>query len=171
MPRAYLGLGSNLGNRSENLDQACRLLDESEGISVVRVSSYRETEPVGGPEQGKFLNAAAEVQTSLTPQELLGTCQAVEAEMGRRRTVRWGPRIIDIDLLLYDGQVIDSPTLTVPHPLMHRRSFVLEPLAEIAPGVAHPTTGKTISELCADLSRESGNESEANRQDQGGPQH
>ena len=158
MSVAYLGLGSNLDDRSENLERACRLLSQSEGIHVVKVSAFHETEPVGGPAQGKFLNAAVEVETSLEPRTLLERCLAVEEGMGRKRTERWGPRTIDIDILLYEERTVDEPGLKVPHPLMHLRRFVLGPLAEIAPGARHPGTGMTVLQMLKQLPEESGDE-------------
>ncbi len=148
---AYIGLGSNLGNRKSNLDDAVSLLSEAPGVDSVKVSSYYETEPVGYEEQGLFLNAAARVETSLSPGELLKVCHDIENQLGRVRTVRWGPRTIDLDILLYNGLVIDSPELEVPHPLMHERAFVLQPLCELDPDVVHPVLKKTAKELLNSL--------------------
>jgi len=143
--RAYLGLGSNLGDRDGNLRRALAMLGVHEGITVAEASSFIETDPVGGPEgQSKFVNAAVAVDTTLSPRELLGACQDIERALGRERgpdDVRWGPRTIDIDILLYGKQVVDEPDLRIPHPRMHEREFVLVPLAQIAPEVA---TGKSV---------------------------
>jgi 2-amino-4-hydroxy-6-hydroxymethyldihydropteridine diphosphokinase len=142
--RAYLGLGSNLGDRHGNLRKALAMLDAREGIDVAEASTFIETDPVGGPEgQPKFVNAAVAVDTTLSPRELLGACQEVERALGRERgpdEVRWGPRTIDIDILLYGKQVVDEPDLRIPHPRMHEREFVLVPLAQIAPEI---TAGKS----------------------------
>jgi len=144
---AYLGLGSNLGDRESNLKSAVEMLRVSGGILAVRASSFYETEPVGYVDQPGFLNAAAEVETTLSPEELLRLCHDIEDRLGRVRTIRWGPRTIDLDILLYGDRVIDTEDLTVPHPLMHEREFVLRPLSEIAPGLPHPRLGKTVGEL------------------------
>ena len=149
---AYIALGSNLGDRSKYLDRALQALREKPGIVVHQVSSYYETAPVGGPPgQGDFLNAAAELQTELEPEELLRTLLEIEQKSGRVRDAHHGPRTIDLDLLLYDDLVRSGPELTVPHPRLHERLFVLQPLAEIAPNLRHPTMGKTIRELCGGL--------------------
>lgn len=149
--RAYLGLGSNLGDRDGNLRGALEMLGAREGITVAEASSFIETDPVGGPEgQPKFVNAAAAVDTTLSPRELLGACQEVERALGRERgpdEVRWGPRTIDIDILLYGEQVVDEPDLQIPHPRMHEREFVLVPLAQIAPEV---TAGKSTRASAAE---------------------
>lgn len=143
--RAFLGLGSNLGDRSENLRRAVALLDARDGVRVVRTSSIYETEPVGPP-QPDFLNAVAEIDTTLSPRALLEACLGVEAEMGRVRRERWGPRVIDVDLLLFDDQRIDEPDLVVPHPRMHERAFVLVPLAELAPDLIL-ADGRTAADI------------------------
>lgn len=147
MKRAYLGLGSNLGDRSANLHEALRRLAESPRCKVLRVSSFFESEPMYVTRQPSFLNAVAEVETTLFPVMLLNHALRVERAMGRRRTVVKGPRNIDIDILLYGNFVIDTTKLTVPHPLMQERRFVLEPLAELAADVRHPVLGKSILEL------------------------
>lgn len=133
MPKAYLGLGSNLGDREDYLRRAIEALDGTPGIRVSRESSFVETEPVGITAQPKFLNAVIEIETGLEPRELLSVVKETEARLGRRQTFRWGPREIDIDILLYDEIQVDEPGLQIPHPRMHEREFVLGPLREIAP--------------------------------------
>jgi 2-amino-4-hydroxy-6-hydroxymethyldihydropteridine diphosphokinase len=128
---AYLGLGSNLGDRLANLQRAVGLLAARRGLTVERSSRVYETDPAGGPPQPDYLNAVLEVQTSLSPQDLLAACMEAERLMGRVRGERWGPRIIDIDVLTYDEREIDEPGLTIPHPRMLERAFVLVPLAEL----------------------------------------
>lgn len=127
---AYLGLGSNLGDRLENLRSAVRLIASARGVTVRRSSRVYETEPVG-PRQPPFLNAVVEVRTDLDPRGLLEACRAVEDELGRVRAERWGPRTIDVDLLSFDELTLDEPDLVVPHPRMHERGFVLVPLLEL----------------------------------------
>src|SRR5438552_14560474 len=149
---AYIALGSNLGDRREYLNRALQALRVKGGIVVSQVSSYYETAPVGGPPgQGDFLNAAAGLQTELGPEELLRTLLEIEQGLGRVREEHHGPRTIDLDLLLYDELVRSGPELTLPHPRLHERLFVLQPLAEIAPQVRHPILGKTLRELCTEL--------------------
>ena len=146
---AYLGLGSNVGDRATNLERALELLRATEGISVVKCSSIYETEPWGLTEQPRFLNAAVAVQTSLEPGALLAAVKAIENGMGRATTVRYGPRNIDVDILLYGNLIIDwqAPDLQIPHSRMLERAFVLIPLAEIAGQVRHPTAQKPIADL------------------------
>ena len=136
--RAFLGLGSNVGDRLAALRDAVRLLDHEEGIRVVRCSRIWETAPVGGPPQPEFLNAVIEVDVDRTPRGLLAAAHRVEAALGRVREVRWGPRTIDVDVLLFDDRTIDEPDLVVPHPRITERAFVLLPLLELEPGVALP---------------------------------
>ena len=135
---AFLGLGSNLGDRLATLQLAVDLLGKEPGIRVTRSSRVWETDPLGGPDQPEFLNAVVEVTTELEPAELLSACNRVEAELGRTREVRWGPRTIDIDILLIDDLAIDDPTLTVPHPRLHQRAFALMPLLELSPDPVLP---------------------------------
>ena len=138
MSEIYLALGSNLGDRQHNLNEAVNQLKEH-NIQLITASSIIETDPIGGPEsQGKFLNQVVQAQTQLSPHELLKTCKKIEQNMGREKTVRNGPRIIDIDILLYDNIRINSEELTIPHPRMWEREFVLKPLREIAPEIITP---------------------------------
>ena len=146
---AYLGLGANLADRRGAIESALAALAETPGIEVAALSALIETEPIGPPGQGRYLNAAAKLQTTLSPRRLLAACRRIEADHGRdRRTERrWGPRPLDLDLLLYDARVINEPGLEVPHPRLPERAFVLEPLAEIAASVKHPVLGVSIEEL------------------------
>jgi 2-amino-4-hydroxy-6-hydroxymethyldihydropteridine diphosphokinase len=146
--RAYVGLGANLGDRERTLRAAVDALAAEDGIEVVAVSTLRETEPVGVGEQPRFLNGAAELETALTARELLHFLLAVEQRFGRVRVPgEHGPRTLDLDLLLYGEEAIDEPGLTVPHPRLHERRFVLEPLAELAPGLVVPGRGDVESLL------------------------
>jgi 2-amino-4-hydroxy-6-hydroxymethyldihydropteridine diphosphokinase len=151
---ALIGLGSNLGDRKAQLDAAVAALAAAPSVALRAVSRYHETAPVGGPEgQGDYLNAAAAVETTLEPLALLHVLQEIERRAGRVRTVRWGPRTLDLDLLLFGDRVIATGELQVPHPRMAERLFVLVPLAEIAPGAVDPVTGRTVAALLADLER------------------
>lgn len=146
---AYVGVGSNLGDRREHIRRAVAALDAVEGVAVVRESHLYETEPVGRPPQPRFLNGAVEVECSTTPRELLAALHRIEAALGRTRPAPNMPRTIDLDLLLWGDTVLDEPGLTVPHPRMHERWFVLRPLADMAPDVRHPVLGLTAKELAA----------------------
>lgn len=139
--RAYVGLGSNLGDREATLARAVELLEEAEGISVVGISTLHETEPWGPVEQPAYLNGVVAVETVLRPRELLDALLDVEHLLGRIRRERWGPRTIDLDLLLYGDEIVDEPGLTVPHPRLHERRFALEPLADLAPDAVIPGHG------------------------------
>ena len=146
--RAYVGLGSNLGEREATLWKALEGLGATEGIEVLAVSSLRETDPVGVVDQPRFVNAAAALETSLSPRELLERLLDVERSLGRDRAVeeRWGPRTLDLDLLLYGGESIDEPGLEVPHPRLTERAFVLEPLLELDPDLRLPD-GRPLRDL------------------------
>ena len=150
MTTAYVGLGANLGEREITLGRALELLGER--VEVTAASSFRDTEPVGYTDQPRFLNAAARIETELTPRELLDLLLAVERELGRVRegAPRFGPRIVDLDLLLYGAESIEEPGLTVPHPRLHERRFALEPLLELDPGLVVPGRG-SVSVLLAEL--------------------
>jgi 2-amino-4-hydroxy-6-hydroxymethyldihydropteridine diphosphokinase len=150
MTRAYVGLGSNLGDREAALRSAIELLGREPGVAVRAVSTFRETDPVGVTEQPSFLNAVAELETAVPPRELLDRLLAIERELGRERTAerRWGPRAIDLDLLLYGDDVIDEQGLRVPHARLAERRFVLEPLEELDPDLSLPD-GRRIKDLLA----------------------
>ena len=151
---AYLGLGSNLGNRQDNLDKALNLL--SQRLQVRQVSSIYDTEPVGNVNQPRFLNSVCQVHTRLTPTELLALAKGIELKLGRAPGKSNAPRPIDIDILFYDDQVIETPELVIPHPRLAERAFVLIPLAEIAPDLVHPVRGKTIKELSSGVTETQG---------------
>ncbi len=145
---AYLGLGSNLGDRRALLKQAVQSLDDHADIHVIRISRMYESAPAGGPPgQGEYLNAAVAVETSLSPNDLLAVIAGIERSLGRIRTERFAPRTIDIDILLFGDRVCESPELTLPHPRMHERWFVLRPLAEVAADVVHPVFKRSIGEM------------------------
>ncbi|MBC1530075.1 2-amino-4-hydroxy-6-hydroxymethyldihydropteridine diphosphokinase [Listeria booriae] len=144
MPNAYLSIGTNIGNRQENLENALKSLNQIENIKITHVSSVYETDPVGFEDQDSFLNIAVALETTLDQETLLQTGLNIETELGRVRLIRWGPRFIDIDLLLYDDIKQQSPTLELPHPRMTERAFVMIPLQEIAPDVAAPLLQKEV---------------------------
>ena len=146
---AYLGLGSNMGYRQHNLDKALELL--SQRLRVEKISSVYDTEPIGNINQPHFLNLVCQIYTRLAPPELLALAKGIESTLGRTFDKYNAPRPIDIDILLYGEQVIDTLGLTIPHPRMAKRAFVLVPLAEIAPAVVHPTSGKTIKKILKDI--------------------
>jgi 2-amino-4-hydroxy-6-hydroxymethyldihydropteridine diphosphokinase len=151
---ALIGLGSNLGDRPAHLGLAVAALSATPGVTVRAVSSYYETAPVGGPPgQGRFLNAAAALETTLDPLALLDALNAVEDRAGRVRSARWGERTLDLDLLLFGDRVIETPRLQVPHPRMALRRFVLAPMAEVAPDAVDPVTGRSARALLANLDR------------------
>ncbi|MDA8337569.1 MAG: 2-amino-4-hydroxy-6-hydroxymethyldihydropteridine diphosphokinase [Peptococcaceae bacterium] len=150
---AYIGLGTNLGDTRANLRQALESLRAKPGIEVRRVASFYRTEPQGYPDQDWFLNTVAGVETGLRPLGLLSALQGVEAALGRVRSLRWGPRVIDLDLLLYGEERINSPVLTVPHPRLMERAFVLVPLAELEPDL-ELAPGVRAAELAARLAGE-----------------
>jgi 2-amino-4-hydroxy-6-hydroxymethyldihydropteridine diphosphokinase len=145
MPIAYLGLGSNLGDRRDNLSAAVTGLPPA--ATVLRASSIYQTEPWGYLEQPAFLNQVLEVETRLSPVDLLTALKRLEASLGRQATFRYGPRLIDLDILLYDQLVLDQPDLVIPHPQLAQRAFVLVPLAELAPDLRHPRLGASMTEL------------------------
>jgi 2-amino-4-hydroxy-6-hydroxymethyldihydropteridine diphosphokinase len=151
VPLAYIGLGANLGEREEALRRAVELLDSERGVDVIAVSRFRETDPVGVVDQPRFVNGAVAVETTLGPGELLDALLRIEQTLGRVRDgTRWGPRTVDLDLLVFADEVVDLPGLRVPHPRLHERRFALEPLAELAPELVIPGRGP-VSELLAHL--------------------
>jgi 2-amino-4-hydroxy-6-hydroxymethyldihydropteridine diphosphokinase len=146
---AYVGLGANLGPREITLLRAVDLLAETDGVEVLAVSQLRETEPVGVVEQPLFLNGAVALDTSLSPRELLDRLLEIELGLGRVRDVRWGPRVVDLDLLVYGDRQVDEPGLRVPHPRLYERRFALEPLAELDPELDVPGLGRVDDALAA----------------------
>ena len=149
MATVYLGLGANMGDRKKNLTEAIRML--SQQLKVEEISSIYETEPEGFTQQPLFLNAVCRISTELNPEDLLDLIKKIEYEIGRRPSFTDAPRPIDIDILLYNDKIIQSQSLTIPHPQLAQRAFVLVPLAEIAPGAIHPGNGSSISQLLKNL--------------------
>ena len=149
--QAYIALGSNLGDREKNLRGALALLDGNPRCRVCRVSEFHETAPVGYDDQGNFINAAAEIETLCSPGELMGLLLEIEAALKRERVIRWGPRTIDLDILLYDDLITSDSFVTIPHPRMAHRLFVMEPICELAPYAVHPILRKTMEEIKAEL--------------------
>ena len=152
MAIAYIGIGSNLGNRQKNCSRAIEML-ETRGIVVKKRSSMYETKPWGVADQPQFINMALEVETGLEPYDLLRTLKDIEREIGRRETFKWGPRIIDLDILLFDALFLRDNSLQIPHPLMHERDFVLKPLCEIAPDKIHPLLKVRMCDLLEKLEK------------------
>ncbi|WP_053216909.1 2-amino-4-hydroxy-6-hydroxymethyldihydropteridine diphosphokinase [Virgibacillus senegalensis] len=148
---AYIGAGSNIPPRATFLTEAIEALDSHRQITVTKISSIYETLPVGYTDQDKFLNMAVEINTTLSPRELLEYCLAIEAGKGRKRDVRWGPRTLDLDILLYNQENIKTEQLIVPHPRMHERAFVLIPLQDLNPAVNIPTQNKSVTEILGEL--------------------
>lgn len=152
MSVCFIGVGSNLGNRQEYINSAIEKLRTAKDCSVENISFIYETEPEGGPKQDKFLNAAIKIKTTLSPSELLSVLKKIESVLGRRPCeVKWSARPIDLDILLYDDIILETEELVIPHPLMHKRWFVLKPLCDIAKEIVHPVLKKNINELLKEL--------------------
>jgi dihydroneopterin aldolase/2-amino-4-hydroxy-6-hydroxymethyldihydropteridine diphosphokinase len=147
----YIALGSNLGDREKNLRDALTILDDNTRCRIIRASGFYETEPEGYANQGKFINAVTELETLYSPEELMELLLETETVLKRERTIQWGPRTIDLDILLYDDLVLPGSFVTIPHPRMTERLFVMEPLCEIAPYVVHPILRKTMNEIKGEL--------------------
>jgi len=150
MSKCYISIGSNLGNRRNNITEALRRMKEK-GLNILSVSRIIETEPYGYKNQNNFLNLACLIETDFSPLELLNVLLSIEGEMSRVRIFKWGPRNIDLDIIFYENMVIDEKYLRIPHPDAHNRAFVLEPLSEISPGYIHPILKKTVRELLSEL--------------------
>lgn len=151
MAIVYIGLGSNLGDRLGFIQQAVQMLDFHDAISVLDTSSFYETEPYGVKDQDWFINAAVKLSTSLTPVEILRICQHIEQKLGRKREMKWGPRVIDLDILLYDDEIIADDILTIPHPATYDRACCIVPLLEIAEDLIHPILQKDMDEIYQNL--------------------
>ena len=147
MTKVYAGLGSNLGNKRENIIRAIYRIDAYEEICVKEKSGFYDTSPVGGPQQPDYVNCVIGLETEIEPQTLLKEFKKIEIELGRKPGVRWGPRVVDLDILLYGDRIVNDRNLKIPHERMHERAFVLEPLCEISPKIKHPVSGISISEL------------------------
>lgn len=154
---AYIALGSNLGRKRDNIARAIQLIAALPGVKIIKSSSLYETEPWGKTDQDNFLNQVIAVETSLHPAELLRELQNIEIKMGRQRKEKWGPRIIDLDILLYGNEVMDDPHLTIPHPHLRQRLFVLVPLAEIGADLQFPEDGATVEEVLSSVLVREGN--------------
>jgi 2-amino-4-hydroxy-6-hydroxymethyldihydropteridine diphosphokinase len=148
---AYIGLGANTGARETNIQSALSMLRETQGISLQRVSTLLENPAVGMENAPAFLNGVAKIETTLSPESLLRRLLKIEKALGRTRRAKWEPRPIDLDILFYGQEIISTPTLNIPHPLMHERRFVLHPLTEIAPDAVHPALEKTAAQLLEEL--------------------
>ena len=152
MTSVFIGIGTNEGDRTANISRAVHALGTTQGLRVIQMAPLYDTDPVGGPPQGTFLNTVVELETLLSPQALLASLKRLEVQLGRKPSaIRWGPRAIDLDILLYGDLIVQEPQLTIPHPLMHERHFVLEPLAQLAPDLVHPVLGKTITQLLMEV--------------------
>lgn len=143
----FISLGSNIGNRLDYLQQAVRLLQQTEQVNVVNMSSIYETDPVGYEDQAAFLNMVVEIETLLTPHEILKKCNEIEAELGRKRDIRWGPRTVDLDILLYNEENVKTEDLIIPHPRMMERGFVLIPLVELQANLVDPQSKQLIADV------------------------
>ncbi len=151
MTKVYAGLGSNLGDKRENITRAISRIDAYEGICIKEKSGFYDTVPVGGPPQPDYVNCVIEMETEVGPQTLLKEFKKIEVELGRTSGVRWGPRVVDLDILLYGDRIINDHNLKIPHERMHERVFVLEPLCEISLDIKHPVSGISFSELLEKL--------------------
>ena len=151
MTKVYAGIGSNLGNKRENIIRAIDRINAYEEICVREKSGFYDTTPVGGPPQPDYVNCVIRLETEVEPQTLLKEFKKIEIEQGRRSGVRWGPRVVDLDILLYGDRIVNDHNLKIPHERMHERIFVLEPLCEISPDIKHPVSGISISELLEKL--------------------
>lgn len=149
--KAYIALGSNMGDSMAHLNAAVEALQTDESIRVLKVSDYLITKPYGGVEQDDFLNGAVEIETLYTPEELLDRLHEIEQAHDRKRVIRWGPRTLDLDIILYEDIIMDTPYLTIPHKDMHNREFVLKPMAQIAPYAKNPVFGETVENLLKKL--------------------
>lgn len=152
--KVFIGLGSNLGDKIANIKKALKLLDQSEDIKVNQVASLYQTEPVGIRDQPWFVNTVARMDTDLGSEEIYHLCKGIENLMGRMEGPRWGPRLIDLDILLYGQEIIETENLTIPHPQLHKRRFVLVPLVELDKALIHPQLGKPLVEILNELEEE-----------------